>query len=46
MGFRSVPSADLYFDDVRVPSDNHVVQAGGFHQLFGVFSIERLATRR
>ena len=42
MGFRGIPSADLYFDDVRVPADNLVIEAGGFHQLFGVFSIERL----
>ncbi|MFC5731185.1 MULTISPECIES: acyl-CoA dehydrogenase family protein [Nocardioides] len=42
MGFRGVPSADLYFDDVRVPKDNLVIDAGGFHKLFGVFSIERL----
>ena len=42
MGFRGIPSADLYFDDVRVPKDNLVIEAGGFHQLFGVFSIERL----
>lgn len=42
MGFRGIPSADLYFDDVRVPAENLVVDAGGFPQLFGVFSIERL----
>ena len=42
MGFRGVPSADLYFDDVRVPTENLVIDAGGFHKLFGVFSIERL----
>ncbi len=42
MGFRGIPSADLYFDDVRVPADNLVIDAGGFHKLFGVFSIERL----
>jgi alkylation response protein AidB-like acyl-CoA dehydrogenase len=42
MGFRGVPSADLYFDDVRVPRENLVIEAGGFHKLFGVFSIERL----
>jgi len=42
MGFRGIPSADLYFDDVRVPCDNLVIPAGGFKQLFGVFSIERL----
>jgi alkylation response protein AidB-like acyl-CoA dehydrogenase len=42
MGFRGIPSADLYFDDVRVPASNVVVEAGGFQKLFGVFSIERL----
>ena len=42
MGFRGIPSADLYFDDARVPAENLVVEAGGFKQLFGVFSIERM----
>lgn len=42
MGFRGIPSADLYFDDVRVPCDNLVIPGGGFKDLFGVFSIERL----
>ncbi len=42
MGFRGVPSADLHFDDVRVPQSNLVIDAGGFNKLFGVFSIERL----
>jgi butyryl-CoA dehydrogenase len=42
MGFRGIPSADLYFDEVRVPASNVVVGAGGFSRLFGVFSIERL----
>ena len=42
MGFRGIPSADLYFDEVRVPAGNLVVEAGGFKKLFGVFSIERL----
>jgi alkylation response protein AidB-like acyl-CoA dehydrogenase len=42
MGFRGIPSADIYFDEVRVPQSNVVVEAGGFHKLFGVFSIERL----
>jgi butyryl-CoA dehydrogenase len=42
MGFRGIPSADIYFDDVRVPAANLVVDAGGFGKLFGVFSIERL----
>ena len=42
MGFRGIPSADIYFDDVRVPADNLVIEEGGFGKLFGVFSIERL----
>src|SRR5208282_5137064 len=42
MGWRGIPSADLYFDDVRIPASNLVVEAGGFRKLFGVFSIERL----
>jgi butyryl-CoA dehydrogenase len=42
MGFRGIPSADLYFDDVRVPAENLVVGPGGFKKLFGVFSIERM----
>ncbi|WP_219996126.1 acyl-CoA dehydrogenase family protein [Nocardioides humi] len=42
MGFRGIPSADLYFDNVEVPEENIVVPAGGFGQLFGVFSIERM----
>jgi len=42
MGFRGIPSADIYFDEVRVPATNVVVEAGGFRKLFGVFSIERL----
>jgi alkylation response protein AidB-like acyl-CoA dehydrogenase len=42
MGFRGIPSADLIFDDVRVPAGHLVVDAGGFPKLFGVFSIERL----
>jgi alkylation response protein AidB-like acyl-CoA dehydrogenase len=41
MGFRTVPSADMYFDDVRVPKENVIVE-GGFGKLFEVFSIERL----
>ncbi|MCW2785385.1 MAG: butyryl-CoA dehydrogenase [Marmoricola sp.] len=42
MGFRGIPSADLYFDNVEVPAENLVVPAGDFNKLFGVFSIERL----
>lgn len=42
MGFRGIPSADLIFEDVRVPAKNLVIPAGGFKDLFGVFSIERM----
>lgn len=42
MGFRGIPSADIYFDDVVVPTENLVVPAGGFGKLFGVFALERL----
>ena len=42
MGMRGIPSADVIFDDVVVPGDNLLVPAGGFGQLFRLFSIERL----
>lgn len=42
MGFHGIPSADMYFDDVRVPADNLIVGPGGFNKLFTAFSIERL----
>jgi alkylation response protein AidB-like acyl-CoA dehydrogenase len=42
MGFRAIPSADIYFDNVVVPRENVVVPGGGFNKLFGIFSIERL----
>jgi alkylation response protein AidB-like acyl-CoA dehydrogenase len=42
MGFRGIPSADIYFDNVKVPHANVVVPAGDFGKLFGVFSVERL----
>jgi alkylation response protein AidB-like acyl-CoA dehydrogenase len=42
IGFRGIPSADLYFDNLVVPDENVVVPAGSFNKLFGVFSIERL----
>lgn len=42
MGFRGIPSADMFFDEVRVPKENLIVPAGGFKQLFEAFSIERL----
>jgi alkylation response protein AidB-like acyl-CoA dehydrogenase len=42
MGFRGVPSADIYLDEVLVPAGNLVVPAGNFGTLFSAFSIERL----
>jgi alkylation response protein AidB-like acyl-CoA dehydrogenase len=42
MGFRGVPSADMFFDDVRVPAENIVVHAGGgFRKLMEAFDLER-----
>ena len=41
MGFRGVPSADMFFDDVTVPAANLVVPAGGFRQLMEAFDLER-----
>ncbi|NGP04417.1 acyl-CoA/acyl-ACP dehydrogenase [Rhodococcus sp. 14C212] len=42
MGFRGIPSADIFYDDVVVPEENVVAEAGGFRKLFGAFTIERL----
>jgi alkylation response protein AidB-like acyl-CoA dehydrogenase len=42
MGFHGVGSADMFFDDVRIPVGNIVVSEGGFKDLFTAFSIERL----
>ena len=42
MGFRGIGSADMFFDNVRVPVENVIVGAGGFSRLFTAFSIERL----
>jgi butyryl-CoA dehydrogenase len=41
MGFRGVPSCDLYFDHVRVPARNIVVPEGGFKKLMAAFDLER-----
>jgi alkylation response protein AidB-like acyl-CoA dehydrogenase len=42
MGFRGVPSADMYFDEVEVPKENLVVAAGGgFRKLMEAFDLER-----
>ena len=41
MGFRGIPSADIYLDNVRVPVGNIVVPAGGFGKLMEAFDLER-----
>lgn len=41
LGFRGIPSADMFFDNVRVPSENLIVPAGGFRQLMEAFDLER-----
>lgn len=41
MGFRGIPSADIYFDAVRVPRENLIVPAGGFPKLMEAFDLER-----
>ena len=41
MGFRGVPSSDIFFDNVRIPNDNVIVPAGGFKQLMEAFDLER-----
>ena len=41
MGFRGIPSADIYFDNVEVDSDDRVVASGGFKLLMEAFDLER-----
>ncbi|USG60758.1 acyl-CoA dehydrogenase family protein [Sneathiella marina] len=41
MGFRGVPSADIFFDDVKAPLENEIVPAGGFGKLMEAFDLER-----
>jgi len=41
MGFRGIPSADIYLDNVEVPAENVVVPAGGFRKLMEAFDLER-----
>ena len=41
MGFRGVPSSDIYFDNAAVPADHVVVPAGGFKKLMEAFDLER-----
>jgi alkylation response protein AidB-like acyl-CoA dehydrogenase len=41
MGFRGIPSADIFLDQVSVPRDHLIVPAGGFRQLMEAFDLER-----
>lgn len=41
MGFRGVPSSDIFLDEVSVPADNLIVPAGGFKKLMKTFDLER-----
>lgn len=41
MGFRGVPSSDLFFDNVELPLENVVVPGGGFKRLMEAFDLER-----
>lgn len=41
MGFRGVPSSDIYLDGVELPLENIVVPAGGFKKLMEAFDLER-----
>jgi butyryl-CoA dehydrogenase len=41
MGFRGIPSADMFFDNATVPAANVVVPAGGFRKLMEAFDLER-----
>ncbi len=41
MGFRGIPSADMVFEDVRVPRENLLAGPGEFGKLMGAFNLER-----
>ena len=41
MGFRGVPSADMFFDNVELPVENIIVPSGGFKKLMEAFDLER-----
>jgi alkylation response protein AidB-like acyl-CoA dehydrogenase len=41
MGFRGIPSADMFFDNVEVPAENLIVPAGSFGKLMEAFDLER-----
>jgi len=41
MGLRGMPSCDLFFDNVKVPKENLVIDRGEFGNLMMTFDIER-----
>ena len=41
MGFRGIPSSDIFFDNVEVPSATVILPAGGFGRLMAAFDLER-----
>lgn len=41
MGFRGLPGADIFFDNVAVPRENLIVEAGGFRRMMQSFDLER-----
>jgi butyryl-CoA dehydrogenase len=41
LGFRGIPSSDVFLDNVRVPAHHVVVAAGGFRKLMEAFDLER-----
>ena len=41
MGFRGVPSSDLYLEGCVLPVENIIVPAGGFRKLMEAFDLER-----
>ena len=41
MGWRGISSADIHLDEVRVPKENLLMDAGGFAKLMGAFNLER-----
>lgn len=41
MGFRGIPSSDIFFDNVEVPVGNLILPAGGFGKLMQAFDLER-----
>ena len=41
MGFRGIPSSDVFLDQVTVPAHHIIVPAGGFRRLMEAFDLER-----